>query len=134
MAELTVTIRFSPEERTAPERALAIERAAEQAVRELTGREPVTTMSGDGTTTITTSAQPAQGIQAHVRALHPELDARVPAAELARRHADGHFRHGSTTHHHSADAGPHARPRGWRDGSGVVLIDLRASMRTRKED
>jgi hypothetical protein len=70
---------------------------------------------------------PEPDLRAHVRELHPRLAADVPAAELARRHAAEHFQFGSQSHHHGPNAGPHARPKGWRDGSGVVLIDLRAS-------
>jgi hypothetical protein len=68
----------------------------------------------------------------HVRVWHPRIGADgVPEAELARRHGAEHFVHGSTTHHHGPDAGPHGRPRGWADGSGVVLIDRQAAMRKR---
>jgi hypothetical protein len=53
---------------------------------------------------------------------------------MARDHARDHHQNGSSTHHHGPNAGPHARPAGWRDGSGVVRIDLRASMRARETD
>lgn len=71
--------------------------------------------------------EPKQGLRAHVDELHPRLNSGVSEAQLARAHGREHFQFGSTTHHHGPNAGPNARPVGWRDGSGVVLIDHRAA-------
>lgn len=60
-------------------------------------------------------------LRAHCREFHPRIVLRGQAeAKVARAHANDHFRFGSRTHHHGPNAGPHARPEGWRDGSGVV--------------
>jgi hypothetical protein len=73
------------------------------------------------------------GIREHVRLYHPRIAVRGrDEDELARLHAGEHHRLGSSTHHHGPNAGPHARPRGWRDGSGAVLIDRQAAVRARK--
>ena len=72
------------------------------------------------------------GLHEHVRQFHLKVTGHgVPEAELARRHGGDHFQYGSATHHHGPDAGPHARPEGWRTGGGVVLIDRQAAMRRR---
>jgi hypothetical protein len=73
---------------------------------------------------------PEPGLREHAAEFHARLRAHGDnEAELARQHGYEHFQFGSTTHHHGPNAGPHARPRGWRDGSGVVLIDRKAAMR-----
>jgi hypothetical protein len=73
------------------------------------------------------------GIREHVRLLHPRIRLLGRSDnELSREHAGEHHRLGSSTHHHGPNAGPHARPRGWRDGSGVVLIDRQAAVRARR--
>jgi hypothetical protein len=67
---------------------------------------------------------PEPDLREHVHRLHPPSAAgslRMTMAQLADWHANEHFRYGSRTHHHGPNAGPHARPAGWRDGSGVVL-------------
>jgi hypothetical protein len=74
------------------------------------------------------------GIRAHIEELHPRIKLRRRTDdELAHDHGEDHYRYGIMTHHHGPNAGPNARPRGWRDGSGVVLIDRQAAMRARKD-
>jgi hypothetical protein len=69
------------------------------------------------------------GLREHIQLLHPRMITRgVGDARLATDHARKH-RYGTVNHHHGPDAGPHARPRGWRDGSGVVMIDAQAARR-----
>jgi hypothetical protein len=69
-------------------------------------------------------------IYVHIRELHPKIATRgVRQGDLRQAHARSHHNGDVTTHHHGPNAGPHARPRGWRDGSGVVLIDHQAAMR-----
>jgi hypothetical protein len=71
-------------------------------------------------------------LRTHAREFHPRLNADMrPLSALARAHGGEHHQYGSTTHHHGPNAGPHARPRGWRDGSGVVLIDRKSAMQRR---
>jgi hypothetical protein len=69
------------------------------------------------------------GIREHVQVLHPRLlKAGLRTADdalLSSWHAEEHFRFSSFSHHHGPNAGPRARPRGWRDGSGVVLLEPR---------
>lgn len=70
------------------------------------------------------------GIREHVRELHPRVKVTGMTDEaVAREHTRQHHQFGSHSHHHGPNAGPHARPAGWRDGSGVVRIDRQAAMR-----
>jgi hypothetical protein len=61
-------------------------------------------------------------LRAHVRELHPRLDPRQSDGTLAGKHGRDHHQ-GVFSHHHGPNPGPHGRPRGWRDGSGVVRTD-----------
>jgi hypothetical protein len=77
---------------------------------------------------------PEPDLREHCREFHPRIVLRGQAdATVARKHGGEHHQYGSQSHHHGPNAGPHARPRGWRDGSGVVLIDRKAAMRRRNE-
>lgn len=68
--------------------------------------------------------EPEPDLREHLRLLHPQMAvAGKSDLQLADAHAQRHYRMGSPTHHHGPNAGPHARPRGWRDGSGVVMTD-----------
>lgn len=60
----------------------------------------------------------------HVRAMHPRLTRRPHSGnpDLAERHAGDHYHNGGHSHHHGPNAGPHARPVGWRTGGDVTMI------------
>ena len=72
-------------------------------------------------------------LREHVKEFHPRIVLRgQPDSTVASKHAEEHWRMGSFSHHHGPNAGAHARPRGWRDGSGVVPINcLTASYASR---
>jgi hypothetical protein len=78
---------------------------------------------------------PEPDLREHVAQFHPRLRVHGTSEKLllAREHGREHFQFGSATHHHGPNAGPHSRPRGWRDGSGVVLIDRKGAMRRKRD-
>lgn len=74
------------------------------------------------------------GLREHCAEFHPRITLRGQSDDrVSAEHGRQHFQHGSATHHHGPNPGPHARPRGWRDGSGVVLVNLRNAMRRRPD-
>jgi hypothetical protein len=79
------------------------------------------------------AAAPEPDLREHCREFHSRITLRGQTDEkVASAHGRDHHQFGSHSHHHGPNAGPHARPRGWRDGSGVVLIDRQAAMRPRR--
>lgn len=58
----------------------------------------------------------------HVRAMHPRVRAGVAGDDLVYAHVNEHHRFGGHSHHHGPNAGPHARPAGWRTGGDVTMI------------
>lgn len=71
-------------------------------------------------------------LREHITRLHPDLydvdkarAVNTTQGRMAFDHAEDHRDHGSTTHRHGPShwERPDAQPAGWRDGSGVVLLD-----------